>query len=148
ALIETPPVGLSPWLQPVQVSLVYLIVVFMNSHVGQHIGDHLFVVLSVLIFIAVPAIPVEFFLIFVATTAIMACIAVIVLEGVVIATGGIALLCVLCGLGALSLGVSGVLSVCYIFLSTLVNYNFTRIYNCLATSKLVFCRITNKLLYC
>uniref|UniRef100_A0A8D0L0I8 Transmembrane protein 159 n=1 Tax=Strix occidentalis caurina TaxID=311401 RepID=A0A8D0L0I8_STROC len=98
------------------------VVAFMNSRVGQYLGDHPFVALSVLMFIAVSAIPVAFFLIFVVTTAIMACIGVIVVEGVVIATGGIALLCVLCGLGALSLGVSGVLSVCYVVLSTLVNY--------------------------
>ncbi|NXX21625.1 TM159 protein, partial [Podargus strigoides] len=97
------------------------VVAFMNSRVGQYLDDHPFVALSLLMFIAVSAIPVAFFLIFVVTTAIMACIGVIVMEGVVIAVGGIALLCVLCGLGALSLGVSGVLSVCYVVLSTLVN---------------------------
>ncbi|XP_057272753.1 lipid droplet assembly factor 1 [Pezoporus wallicus] len=98
------------------------VVAFMNSRVGQYLDDHPFIALSLLVFIAVSAIPVAFFLIFVVTTAIMACIGVIVMEGVVIAIGGIALLCVLCGLSALSLGVSGVLSFCYIILSTLVNY--------------------------
>ncbi|NWW48694.1 T159A protein, partial [Pedionomus torquatus] len=98
------------------------VVAFMNSRVGQYLDDHPFVALSVLVFIAVSAIPVAFFLIFVVATAIMACIGVIVMEGVVIAIGGIALLCVLCGLGVLSLGVSGVLSVCYVVLSTLVNW--------------------------
>ncbi|KAM6351449.1 lipid droplet assembly factor 1 isoform 1-T2 [Alca torda] len=98
------------------------VVAFMNSRVGQYLDDHPFIALSLLMFIAVSAIPVAFFLIFVVTTAIMACIGVIVVEGVVIAMGGVALLCVLCALGALSLGVSGVLSICYIVLSTLVNY--------------------------
>ncbi|NXS58535.1 TM159 protein, partial [Brachypteracias leptosomus] len=98
------------------------VVAFMNSRVGQYLDDHPFVALSLLMFIAVSAIPVAFFLIFVVTTAIMACIGVIVMEGLAIAIGGIALLCVLCGLGALSLGVSGVLSVSYVVLSTLVNY--------------------------
>ncbi|XP_030315582.1 promethin [Calypte anna] len=98
------------------------VVAFMNSRVGQYLDDRPFVALSLLMFLAVSAIPVAFFLIFVVTTAIMACIGVIVMEGVVIAIGGIALLCVLCGLGALSLGVSGVLSLCYIVLSALVNY--------------------------
>ncbi|NXN35962.1 TM159 protein, partial [Rhinoptilus africanus] len=98
------------------------VVAFMNSRVGQYLDDHPFIALSLLMFIAVSAVPVAFFLIFVVTTAIMACIGVIVMEGVVIAMGGIALLCVLCGLGALSLGVSGVLSICYVVLSTLVNY--------------------------
>ncbi|NXI39006.1 TM159 protein, partial [Galbula dea] len=98
------------------------VVAFMNSRVGQYLDDHPFVALSLLMFIAVSAIPVAFFLIFVVTTAIMACIGVIVMEGFVIAIGGISLLCVLCGLGAISLGVSGVLSVGYIVLSNLVNY--------------------------
>ncbi|NWX08039.1 T159A protein, partial [Caloenas nicobarica] len=98
------------------------VVAFMNSRVGQYLDDHPFVALSLLMFIAVSAIPVAFFLFFVVATAIMACIGVIVMEGVVIAIGGIALICVLCGLGALSLGVSGVLSISYVVLSALVNY--------------------------
>ncbi|NXN95573.1 T159A protein, partial [Rhinopomastus cyanomelas] len=95
---------------------------FMNTRVGQYLDDHPFVALSLLVFIAVSAIPIAFFLIFVVITAIMACIGVIVMEGFVIAAGGITLLCVLCGLGALSLGVSGVLSVSYIVLSTVINH--------------------------
>ncbi|KFQ29966.1 Promethin-A [Mesitornis unicolor] len=98
------------------------VVAFMNSRLGQYLDDHPFVALSLLVFIAVSAIPVAFFLIFVVITAIMACIGVIVVEGVVIAIGGMSLLCVLCGLGALSVGVSGVLSICYVVLSTLMNY--------------------------
>ncbi|NWH57586.1 T159A protein, partial [Geococcyx californianus] len=98
------------------------VVAFMNSRVGQYLDDHPFVALSLLVFIAVSALPVSVFLIFIVTTAIMACIGVIVMEGIVIAIGGITLLCVLCGLGALSLGVSGILSVSYVALSTLVNY--------------------------
>ncbi|NXJ77053.1 TM159 protein, partial [Trogon melanurus] len=97
------------------------VVAFMNSRVGQYLDDHPFIALSLLMFVAVSAIPVAFFLIFVITTAIMSCISVIVMEGVVIAVGGISLLCVLCGLGALSLGVSGILSVGYVVISTLVN---------------------------
>lgn len=98
------------------------VVAFMNSRLGLYLDDHPFVALSLLMFVAVSTIPVAFFLIFVVTTVIMACVGVIVMEGVLISIGGIALLCVLCGLGALSLGVSGVLSVCYIILSALVNY--------------------------
>lgn len=59
------------------------VVAFMNSRVGQYLDDHPFVALSLLMFIAVSAIPVAFFLIFVVTTAIMACIGVIVMEGIV-----------------------------------------------------------------
>lgn len=53
----------------------------MDSPVGQYLDDHPFVALSLLMFIVVSAIPVAFFLIFVVTTAIMACGSVIVMEG-------------------------------------------------------------------
>lgn len=59
------------------------VVAFMNSRVGQYLDDHPFVALSLLMFIAVSAIPVAFFLFFVVATAIMACIGVIVMEGIV-----------------------------------------------------------------
>lgn len=59
------------------------VVAFMNSRVGQYLDDHPFVALSLLMFIAVSAIPVAFFLVFVVTTAIMACVGVIVMEGTV-----------------------------------------------------------------
>uniref|UniRef100_A0A452GZC1 Uncharacterized protein n=1 Tax=Gopherus agassizii TaxID=38772 RepID=A0A452GZC1_9SAUR len=98
------------------------VVSFMNSRVGQYLDDHPFVALSLLVFIAVSAIPVAFFLIFVISTTIVACMGVIVIEGVVVSVGGIVLLCALSGLGVLSLAVSGVLSICYIALSTLINY--------------------------
>ncbi|NXH21256.1 T159A protein, partial [Bucco capensis] len=98
------------------------VVAFMNSRVGQYLDNHPLVALALLMFIAVSALPIAIFLIFIVTTTIMACIGVIVMEGVVIAIGGIYLLCVLCGLGALSLGISGVLSVGYVILSNLVNY--------------------------
>lgn len=55
----------------------------MDSRVGQYLDDHPFVALSLLMFIVVSAIPVAFFLIFVITTAIMACIGAIVMEGTV-----------------------------------------------------------------
>lgn len=59
------------------------VVAFMNSRVGQYLDDHPFVALSLLMFVAVSAIPVGFFLVFVVTTAVMACIGVIVMEGTV-----------------------------------------------------------------
>ncbi|XP_062444571.1 lipid droplet assembly factor 1 isoform X2 [Rhea pennata] len=59
------------------------VVAFMNSRFGQYLDDHPFVALSLLMFVAVSAIPVAFFLIFVVTTAIMACIGVIIMEGIV-----------------------------------------------------------------
>uniref|UniRef100_A0A8D0GHW2 Lipid droplet assembly factor 1 n=1 Tax=Sphenodon punctatus TaxID=8508 RepID=A0A8D0GHW2_SPHPU len=101
------------------------VVAFMNSRVGQYLDDHPFVALSLLVFVAVSAVPVAFFLTFVVATAIIACFGVIIMEGVVISVGGVTLLCALCGLGVLSLAVSGVLSVGYVALSTLINYWYT-----------------------
>lgn len=63
------------------------VVAFMNSRVGQYLDDHPFVALSLLMFVAVSAIPVGFFLVFVVTTAVMACIGVIVMEGTVYIRG-------------------------------------------------------------
>uniref|UniRef100_A0A8V0Z6E5 Lipid droplet assembly factor 1 n=1 Tax=Gallus gallus TaxID=9031 RepID=A0A8V0Z6E5_CHICK len=57
------------------------VVAFMNSRLGLYLDDHPFVALSLLMFVAVSTIPVAFFLIFVVTTVIMACVGVIVMEG-------------------------------------------------------------------
>jgi len=59
------------------------VVAFMNSRLGLYLDDHPFVALSLLMFVAVSTIPVAFFLIFVVTTVIMACVGVIVMEGIV-----------------------------------------------------------------
>ncbi|KAM6423895.1 lipid droplet assembly factor 1 [Liasis olivaceus] len=98
------------------------VVAFMNSRVGQYLDDHPFVALSLLVFTAASAIPIAFFLVFVVTTTVLACIGVIIMEGFVISLGGVTLLCILGGLGMLSLVVSGVLSVCYLSLTTLLSY--------------------------
>ncbi|XP_042294647.1 lipid droplet assembly factor 1 isoform X2 [Sceloporus undulatus] len=98
------------------------VVAFMNSRVGHYLDDHPFVALSLLIFMAASAIPVAFFLVFVAATTVTACIGVIFMEGFLILLSGVTLLCVLGGLGMLSLAVSGVLSVCYLSLTTLLNH--------------------------
>ncbi|CAI5792109.1 Uncharacterized protein PODLI_1B038593 [Podarcis lilfordi] len=58
------------------------VVAFMNSRVGQYLDDHPFVALSMLVFIAASAIPVAFFLVFVVATTVIACIGVIVMEGI------------------------------------------------------------------
>ncbi|XP_025020391.1 promethin isoform X2 [Python bivittatus] len=57
------------------------VVAFMNSRVGQYLDDHPFAALSLLVFIAASAIPIAFFLVFVVTTTVLACIGVIVMEG-------------------------------------------------------------------
>ncbi|KAJ6659685.1 hypothetical protein lerEdw1_018398 [Lerista edwardsae] len=98
------------------------VVAFMNSQVGRYLDDHPFVALTLLVFLAASAVPVAFFLSFVLATTVVACIGVVVMEGFLISAGGITLLCVLGGLGMLSLTVSGVLSLCYLALTTLLNY--------------------------
>ncbi|KFP87491.1 Promethin-A, partial [Apaloderma vittatum] len=98
---------------------------FKNSRLGRYLDDRPFIALTLLVFVAVSAVPVAFFLIFVITTAIMSCISVMVMEGFVITVGGIFLLFVLFGLGALSVGVSGILSGAYMVISTLVNRRYS-----------------------
>ncbi|KAM3827226.1 lipid droplet assembly factor 1 [Vipera latastei] len=98
------------------------VVSFMNSRVGRYLDDHPFFALSLMVFIAASAVPIAFFLVFVVTTTVLACIGVILMEGFVISLGGVTLLCILGGLGMLSLLVSGMLSVCYLSLTTLLSY--------------------------
>ncbi|XP_068102965.1 lipid droplet assembly factor 1 isoform X2 [Hyperolius riggenbachi] len=98
------------------------VVAFMNSPFGQYLEEHPFVSLSLLVFVALSAVPVGLFLTVIVGTAVTACLGVIIIEGIVVLTGGIALLCVLCGLVILSFGVSGVLSVCYFAISSVLNY--------------------------
>ncbi|XP_044289792.1 lipid droplet assembly factor 1 [Varanus komodoensis] len=101
------------------------VVAFMNSRVGRYLDDHPFLTLSLVVFLAASAIPVAFFLFFVVATTVIACVGVIIMEGLVISMGGVTLLCVLGGLGMLSLAVSAVVSVCYLSLTTLLNYWLT-----------------------
>ncbi|KAM3916087.1 lipid droplet assembly factor 1 [Leptodactylus fuscus] len=101
------------------------VVAFMNSPVGQYLDERPFLSLSLLVFIALSAVPVGLFLTVIAGTAVTACLGLIILEGIVIAVCGVALLCVLCGLVILSFGVSGVLSLCYLAISSILNYLHT-----------------------
>ncbi|XP_069839894.1 lipid droplet assembly factor 1 isoform X2 [Dendropsophus ebraccatus] len=101
------------------------VVAFMNSPVGQYLDERPFLSLSLLVFIALAAVPLGVFLTVIAGTAVISCLGVIVLEGVVVAVCGVALLCVLCGLIILSFGVSGVLSLCYLAFSSILNYMHT-----------------------
>lgn len=98
------------------------VVAFMNSRLGCYLDDRPFVSLSLLVFTAASAIPVALFLVFVVATAVTACIGVIIVEGFLILLGGVTLLCVLGGLGMVSLALSGLLSVFYLSLTTLINY--------------------------
>ncbi|XP_056391427.1 lipid droplet assembly factor 1 [Hyla sarda] len=101
------------------------VVAFMNSPFGQYLDERPFLSLSLLVFIALSAVPVGLFLTVIAGSAATACLGVIILEGIVIAVCGVALLCVLCGLVILSFGVSGVLSLCYLAVSSILNYMHT-----------------------
>ncbi|XP_054851301.1 lipid droplet assembly factor 1 isoform X2 [Eublepharis macularius] len=98
------------------------VVAFMNSRLGRYLDNHPFVTLSLLVFMAVSAVPVAFFLIFAISTTIIACLGMVIIEGFVVSLGGVTLLCVLGGLGLVSLAVSGLLSVSYLALRTMLSY--------------------------
>ncbi|KAG8433112.1 hypothetical protein GDO86_017411 [Hymenochirus boettgeri] len=95
---------------------------FLNSRVGQYLDQHPFVSFSLLVFVALSLVPVGLFLTVIAGTAIAACIGVLIIEGFVISVGGLVLLCVLGGLVVVSLGVSAVLCVFYVVVSSVLNY--------------------------
>ncbi|XP_057604574.1 lipid droplet assembly factor 1 isoform X2 [Hippopotamus amphibius kiboko] len=153
------------------------VVAFMTSPVGQYLDRHPFLTLTLLVFVAVSAVPVGFFLLLVVLTTLAAFVGVILLEdqitvrkemvaicsgdpsgpfygfpklraprvaslprglwtrhftlgeegehGLVISVGGLSLLCVLCGLGFVSLVMSGTIIVSCMVVSSLVNYWFS-----------------------
>ncbi|XP_039090353.1 ankyrin repeat and SAM domain-containing protein 4B isoform X1 [Hyaena hyaena] len=101
------------------------VVAFLKSPVGQYLDRHPFLALTMLVFVAVSAIPVGFFLLLVVLTSLAALVGVILLEGLVISVGGLSLLCVLCGLSFVSLIMSGTIMVSYVMVSSLVNYWFS-----------------------
>lgn len=98
---------------------------FVKSPLGQYLDRHPFLALSLLVFIVVSAVPVGFFLLLVVLTFVAALVGVILLEGLVISVGGLSLLCVLCGLGFISLAMSGTITVSYMIISSLINHWFS-----------------------
>ncbi|XP_048187865.1 lipid droplet assembly factor 1 isoform X2 [Perognathus longimembris pacificus] len=112
-------------LQELQKKLSLLVVAFMESPVGQYLDRHPFLALTVLVFVTMSAIPVGCFLLFVVLTSVLAVLGVILLEGLVISVGGLTLLCVLCGVGFVSLALSGTILVSYVVASSFINYWFS-----------------------
>ncbi|XP_059934050.1 lipid droplet assembly factor 1 [Mesoplodon densirostris] len=101
------------------------VVAFMKSPVGEYLDRHPFLTLTLLVFAAVSAVPVGCFLLLVVLASLAAFVGVILLEGLVISVGSLSLLCVLCGLGFVSLIMSGTIIVSYMVVSSLVNYWFS-----------------------
>nr|XP_027796708.1 lipid droplet assembly factor 1 [Marmota flaviventris]XP_027796709.1 lipid droplet assembly factor 1 [Marmota flaviventris] len=101
------------------------VVAFMKSPMGQYLDRHPFLALTLLVFIAVSAVPVGFFLLLVVFTSLAALVGVILLEGLVISVGGLSLLCVLCGLGFVSVAMSGTIMVSYMVVSSLISFWFS-----------------------
>lgn len=97
----------------------------MKSPVGRFLDRHPFVTLTVLMFVTMSAIPVGFFLLIVVLTSLGALMGAILLEGLVISVCGLSLLCVLCGLGFLSLALSGIAMMSYVVVSCLMSYWFS-----------------------
>ncbi|XP_006892766.1 PREDICTED: promethin [Elephantulus edwardii] len=93
---------------------------FMKSPVGQYLDKHPFLVLTLLVFVALSAVPVGFFVLLMVLTSLAAIVGVILLEGLVISVGGFSLVCVLCGLGFVSLAMSGTLTMSYMVFSNLL----------------------------
>ncbi|MBZ3875028.1 Promethin [Sciurus carolinensis] len=101
------------------------VVAFTKSPVGQYLDRHPFLALTVLVFIAVSAVPVGIFLLLVVFTSLAALVGVILLEGLVISVGGLSLLCVLCGLGFVSVAMSATIMASYMVISSLISFWFS-----------------------
>ncbi|KAM6155208.1 lipid droplet assembly factor 1 [Rhynchocyon petersi] len=130
---EVPP-SISKDLQELQKKLSLLIesiqsnskvVTFMKSPVGQYLDRHPFLVLTLLMFVAISAIPVGVFLVLLVLTSMAAFVGVLLLEGLVISVGGFSLICTLCGIGFVSLAMSGTVTMSYIVFSSLFSYWFS-----------------------
>ncbi|XP_051001103.1 lipid droplet assembly factor 1 isoform X2 [Acomys russatus] len=101
------------------------VVAFMKSPVGCYLDRHPFLALTVLMFVTMSAIPVGGFLLLVVLTSLGALMGAILLEGLVISVCGLSLLCILCGLGFVSLAMSGIAMVSYLVVSCLMSYWFS-----------------------
>ncbi|CAI9158646.1 unnamed protein product [Rangifer tarandus platyrhynchus] len=101
------------------------VVSFMKSPAGHDLDRHPFLTLTLQAFVAVSAVPVGFFLLLLVLTSLAASVGVSFLEGLVISVGGLSLLCVLCGLGFVSLVISGTIRVSLMVVSSLINYWFS-----------------------
>uniref|UniRef100_A0A8C7C6H7 Lipid droplet assembly factor 1 n=1 Tax=Neovison vison TaxID=452646 RepID=A0A8C7C6H7_NEOVI len=82
------------------------VIAFMKSPVGQYLDRHPFMALTVLVFVALSAIPVGFFLLIVVLTSLAAFVGVILLEALVMTVGCLALLCHRCSFVHVVLNVS------------------------------------------
>ncbi|KAL0617702.1 Lipid droplet assembly factor 1 [Plecturocebus cupreus] len=101
------------------------VIAFTKSPVGQYLDRHPFLALAFLVFIVTSAVPVGFFLLLVILTTLAALVGVIILEGLVISVGGLSLLCILCGLGFVSLAMSGMMMASYVVACSLINCWFS-----------------------
>ncbi|XP_037363375.1 lipid droplet assembly factor 1 [Talpa occidentalis] len=101
------------------------VVAFMKSPVGQYLDRHPFLTLAVLVFLAVMAVPLGFFLFLTLLASLAALVGVILLEGLVLSMGGLSLFCILCGLGFMSLAMLGTILVPCLVVSSLINYWFS-----------------------
>ncbi|EHA97518.1 Promethin [Heterocephalus glaber] len=108
------------------------VVAFTKSPVGQYLDRHPFLALSMLVFVAMSAVPVGFFLLLVVLSSLAALVGILLLEGLVISVGGVTLLCVLCGLVFISLALLGTIIVSYVVVSSLINYCFSSRVMCLS----------------
>uniref|UniRef100_A0A3P8VD26 Uncharacterized protein n=1 Tax=Cynoglossus semilaevis TaxID=244447 RepID=A0A3P8VD26_CYNSE len=96
----------------------------MNTSVGQYLGSHPLVALTVMVFSAMAALPVGLFLIFALVTMVISAVGFVFVEGglTVLFLGGMSLLCVLSGIALFSVFASLILMALYITISHILVY--------------------------
>ncbi|XP_008328083.1 promethin-like [Cynoglossus semilaevis] len=94
----------------------------MNTSVGQYLGSHPLVALTVMVFSAMAALPVGLFLIFALVTMVISAVGFVFVEVTVLFLGGMSLLCVLSGIALFSVFASLILMALYITISHILVY--------------------------
>ncbi|KAK1164869.1 lipid droplet assembly factor 1-like isoform X1 [Acipenser oxyrinchus oxyrinchus] len=97
-----------------------------STPMGQYLDGHPFFALALLVFGAMATVPLGLFLTFAIVTFVTASVGFVFLQGFLLSLGGIALLCVLCGLAIIAFAVSVILRAFYITSSNVLDYYYSR----------------------
>lgn len=97
------------------------VALMLNSRIGQHLSKHPFSALTLVLFIAMAALPVGLFLTFALVTITMSAVGFALLEGFLLFVAGVTLLCVLSGVAFFSVLVSVITRTLFLTVSGLLH---------------------------
>nr|XP_061805312.1 lipid droplet assembly factor 1-A-like [Nerophis lumbriciformis] len=100
------------------------VTLLMNSRAVQYLNGHPVLALAVMMFCATATVPIGLFILFAVVTLIMSAVAFVFVEGFLLFTGAISLLCILSGVAFFSLVASAVFAAFYMAVSNILNYYY------------------------